>query len=204
MRYTHAYHTPASRAWRRSRTCTHLSQQRVRCVGGLRAASAVSAAVARRVQRKQWSRRVRAADVTTLLHGINAGYPVFATIPDARPCTPLPAHSVGSLSRVLRMLQLSSSSAATPPQRSWKLLHSRSIDCRHAARQRCRRRGRSRRPRLCGALSSSHGTEEHLEAALPALPAYASVASRFVLAGSRCVWVVSEAEAWAIRFRAGM
>ena len=58
--------------------------------------------------------------------------------------------------------------------------------------------------RLCGARSSAHGTEEHLEAALPALPAYASVASRFVLAGSRCVWVVSEAEAWAIRFRAGM
>ena len=41
-----------------------------------------------------------------------------------RPCA-LPAHFDGSLSQVLRVLQLSSSSAATPPQRSWNMLDSR-------------------------------------------------------------------------------
>ena len=41
-----------------------------------------------------------------------------------RPCA-LPAHFDGSLSQVLRVLQLSSSSAATPPQRSRKLLDTR-------------------------------------------------------------------------------
>ena len=40
------------------------------------------------------------------IYGIDADYLSFAAIPAARPCT-LPALFVGSLSRVLRMLQLS-------------------------------------------------------------------------------------------------
>ena len=71
---------------------TSCKTEACRCTGRRRPA----AGVARRVQRRQWSRRDRAAGAATWLHEIHAGYPCFPAIHAARPCA-LPAHFHGSL-----------------------------------------------------------------------------------------------------------